>query len=43
MSATEDEVKVGALSNPKIAELVAGKRVRKVVIVPKKLVNVVVH
>jgi len=41
-SATEDEIKSAAQSNPKIAELIAGKKVRKVVVVPKKLVNIVV-
>ncbi len=42
MSATEDEIKAAALANPKIAELLAGKNVIKVVVVPKKLVNIVV-
>ncbi|HUE41888.1 MAG TPA: class I tRNA ligase family protein, partial [Chthoniobacterales bacterium] len=42
-SATEDEMKAAALANPKIAELVAGKNVLKVVVVPKKLVNIVVQ
>ena len=42
ISATEDEMKTAALANPKIAELVAGKNVLKVVVVPKKLVNIVV-
>ena len=42
ISATEDEMKTAALRSSKIAELVAGKTVRKVVIVPKKLVNIVV-
>jgi leucyl-tRNA synthetase len=40
--ATEEEMKAAALSSPKIQERVAGKTVRKVVTVPKKLVNVVV-
>ncbi len=40
--ATEDEMKAAALANPKIKEFVAGKTVRKVVVVPKKLVNIVV-
>jgi leucyl-tRNA synthetase len=38
---SEDEVKIAALANPKIQRLVAGKTVRKVVVVPKKLVNIV--
>ena len=42
ISASEEEIKTAALANPKIAELVAGKAVRKVVVVPKKLVNIVV-
>jgi leucyl-tRNA synthetase len=42
ISATEDEMKTAALANPKIAELIAGRNVLKVVVVPKKLVNVVV-
>ncbi len=42
-SASEDEVKTAAQKNPKIRELVAGKAVRKVVFVPKKLVNFVLE
>jgi leucyl-tRNA synthetase len=42
-SATKDEMKAAALANPKIAQLVAGKNVLKVVVVPKKLVNIVVQ
>ena len=41
ISATEDEMKAAALANPKIQQLIAGKTVRKVVVVPKKLVNIV--
>jgi leucyl-tRNA synthetase len=41
MSATEDEMKAAALANPKIKEFIAGKTVHKVVVVPKKLVNIV--
>jgi len=41
--ATEDEMKNAAQTNPKIAELVAGKNIRKVIVVPKKLVNMVVE
>jgi leucyl-tRNA synthetase len=40
--ATEDEIKAAALANPKIQALIAGKTIQKVVVVPKKLVNVVV-
>ena len=42
ISATEDEVKTAALANPKIQELVRDKTIRKVVVVPKKLVNIVI-
>jgi leucyl-tRNA synthetase len=40
--ATGEEMKTAALSNPKIQERTAGKTIRNVVVVPKKLVNVVV-
>jgi leucyl-tRNA synthetase len=40
--ATEQELKTAALSNPKIQDRIAGKTVRKVIVVPKKLVNIVV-
>ena len=40
--ATEEEVKAAALANPKIQTFIAGKVIRKVVVVPKKLVNIVV-
>jgi leucyl-tRNA synthetase len=39
--ASEDEVKSAALNNPRIKELIAGKTIRKVVVVPKKLINIV--
>ena len=42
IAATEDEMKTAALANPKVQELTAGKSVRKIVVVPKKLVNIVV-
>jgi leucyl-tRNA synthetase len=38
--ATEDEMKAAALANPKIKKLVAEKTIRKVVAIPKKLVNI---
>jgi len=41
ISAPEDEMKAAALANPKIKEFIAGKTVHKVVVVPKKLVNIV--
>ena len=42
IQASEDEIKNAALVLPKIQELTAGKQIRKVVIIPKKLVNIVV-
>jgi leucyl-tRNA synthetase len=41
--ATEEEMKTAAIENPKIQKLVSGKNIVKVVVVPKKLVNIVVH
>jgi leucyl-tRNA synthetase len=38
--ATEHEMKAAALANPKIRKLVAEKTIRKVVAIPKKLVNI---
>jgi leucyl-tRNA synthetase len=40
--ATDEELKSAALTNPKIQERIAGKTVRNVIVVPKKLVNIVV-
>jgi leucyl-tRNA synthetase len=42
ISATDEEMKTAALLNPRIQERIAQKTVRKVIVVPKKLVNVVV-
>ena len=41
VQAGEDEIKNAALSRPKIQELSGGKQIRKVVVIPKKLVNIV--
>ena len=41
--ATEEETKSAALANERIRELIAGKTVRKVVVVLKKLVNIVAN
>jgi len=41
--ATEEEMKTAAIANPKIQKLVSGKNIGKVVVVPQKLVNIVVH
>ncbi|MEY2543555.1 MAG: leucyl-tRNA synthetase, partial [Verrucomicrobiota bacterium] len=43
IQAGEEEIKKAALALPKIQELTTGKRILKVVVVPKKLVNVVVE
>jgi len=40
--ATEEELKAVALSNPKVQDRIGGKAVRNVIVVPKKLVNIVV-
>ena len=40
--ATDEQMKTAALSNPKIQERIAGKPVRNVIVVPRKLVNIVV-
>jgi len=40
--ATEEALKAVALSNPKVQDRIAGKTVRNVIVVPKKLVNIVV-
>ena len=42
VSATDEEMKAAALSNSKVHERISGKAVRKVIVVPKKLVNIVV-
>jgi leucyl-tRNA synthetase len=40
--ATEEELRAAALSSPKIQDRIAGKTVRNMIVVPKKLVNIVV-
>jgi len=40
--ATEDQIKQAALANEKVRAAIAGKQVVKVIVVPKKLVNIVV-
>jgi leucyl-tRNA synthetase len=40
--ATDEELKAAALSSPKIQDRIAGKTVRNVIVVPRKLVNIVV-
>jgi leucyl-tRNA synthetase len=39
--ATEEEMKTAALANPKTQKFTAGQTIRKIVVVPKKLVNIV--
>ena len=40
---SEEEIKAAALEHPKIKDALTGKKVRKVVVVPKKLVNTTFH
>ncbi len=40
--ATEEELKTAAFARPNIQQRIMGKNVRKVIVVPKKLVNIVV-
>jgi leucyl-tRNA synthetase len=40
---SEDETRERALADPRIAPLIAGKQIVKVIVVPKKLVNVVLR
>ena len=42
-SATEDQIQQAALANEKVQAALAGKQVVKVIVVPKKLVNIVVR
>jgi leucyl-tRNA synthetase len=40
--ATEEEMKAAARTNPRIQQLTSGRTIRKVIVVPRKLVNIVV-
>jgi leucyl-tRNA synthetase len=42
IAATTAEIEALALAAPKIAEAVAGKTVKKIIVVPGRLVNIVV-
>ena len=42
VAATNVELEALALKNEKVQPFIAGKTVRKVIVVPKKLVNIVV-
>src|SRR6185295_6041594 len=39
--ATEEQIKEAALGSAKVKEFTAGKTIKKIIVVPKKLVNVV--
>ena len=41
LTATDGDVEAAALASPKVQEHIAGKAIRKVVVVPQKLVNIV--
>jgi len=41
IAASDEEIKAATLANPKVKESVAGKTIHKIVVVPKKLVNIV--
>ena len=43
LTAADAEVEAAAVASPKVQELIAGKTIRKVVVVPKKLVNIVAN
>jgi leucyl-tRNA synthetase len=40
-TATNAELEAAALASQKVQEFIAGKQVKKVIVVPKKLVNIV--
>jgi leucyl-tRNA synthetase len=40
---SDDEIKERALNDPRISVLLAGREVAKLIVVPKKLVNIVVR
>jgi leucyl-tRNA synthetase len=42
-AADREELEKLALDDPRVKELIADKEVRKVICVPKRLVNIVVH
>ncbi len=43
LEATDEEIKALALQSPKIQQIVGGQEIIKIVVVPKKLVNIVVR
>ncbi len=42
LDATDEEIKALALESPRIRDLIGDKQIRKIVVVPKKLVNIVI-
>jgi leucyl-tRNA synthetase len=40
---TQERIETDALSDPKVANLLDGKKVRRVVYVPRRLVNIVLE
>jgi leucyl-tRNA synthetase len=42
MGTDQEALKTTALSDPKIVKFIADKEVRKVIVIPNKLVNIVV-
>jgi leucyl-tRNA synthetase len=43
LDATEEQLRTAALTNPRVREFIEGKPVRKVIVIPHKLVNVVAN
>src|SRR5439155_15463592 len=42
INATDEEIETAVLAEPKIQQHLAGKTIKKVVVIPKKLVNIVI-
>lgn len=43
VNAPEDEIKEKALSHPEIAKRIQGKKIKRVIVIPRKIVNIVVE
>jgi leucyl-tRNA synthetase len=43
LDATEEELRALALANPRVREFIEGKTVRRVIVIPQKLVNIVAN
>jgi leucyl-tRNA synthetase len=39
---SEDDLKIRSLEDPKIQEWAQGKEIKKIIVIPKKLVNIVI-